>query len=269
MDFRGRFVLVTGASSGLGTDIARYLASAHGANLVLVARRADRLEALKAEIAPKYGVEVVCIAADLTKTADVERVFEESTRDRAIHGVVLNAGVTFFGEALDQSFEAFEAMLSTNVTSVVRLVWRFVPYLQGQADGGGVMLVSSLAGFWPMPFQAAYGGTKAFLNNFGQGLAEELRGTKVSVTVFAPGGIATEMLDSSGISRKFKAGDVGIMDSPECARHAVESFRRRRPVYIPGMLNELNTFFMRFVPRTMGAGIIANMYRGALVKKAP
>ena len=170
MEFRGRYVLVTGASSGLGTDIARHLASAHGANLILVARRADRLEALRVELTEKHKIDAVCIPADLSVAADVERVFDESTRGRSVYGVVLNAGVTHFGEALEQPFEAFEAMLATNLTSVARLTWRFVPYLKAQGQGGGVMLVSSLAGFWPMPFQAAYGGTKAFLNNFGHKL---------------------------------------------------------------------------------------------------
>ena len=105
-------------------------------------------------------------------------------------------------------------MLATNVTSVVALTQRFLKLMVPRGDGA-VMIVSSVAGTVPTTYQAAYSGTKAFLNNYGLAVSEELKGTGVSLTVFVPGGIATEMGERSGTARKFKKGDVGMMDADD------------------------------------------------------
>lgn len=267
LSLRGRWTLVTGASSGLGVELARLVAAEHGGNVVLVARRRDRLEALAKELREAHKVEVHCVGADMTRREDVDRAFEEATAEgRALCAMVLNAGVTYFGRALEQSYEDLLALVQTNVLSNLRFVQRFAPYAQAQQPDAAVMLVSSLAGFSPMPWQAAYGGSKAFLSNFGQALVEELRGKSPSVTVFAPGGIATEMLDTSGIGRKFKAGDLGIMAADKCARIALEGMLRRRALVVPGVLNKVSTVAMRLAPRQFVAGRISALYREALPK---
>ena len=155
MNFTRRRVLVTGASSGLGLEMARQLANRDQADLVLVARRLDRLNELKAELEGSTGIRCQVIAADLSKPQDVDRVFAEATAAGEIYGVILNAGVTHFGKHLDMEWSGFETMLATNVTSVVRLVNLFTPYLIGQGREGGIMLVSSMAGLLPVPFQDA------------------------------------------------------------------------------------------------------------------
>lgn len=267
MDFRGQYVLVTGASSGLGLEMAKDLASRHGANLILVARRRERLEALRDELQASHGTRSVVIAADMTRPDDVERVFREATDGRDVYGVILNAGVTYFGEAFDQPFPSIEAMISTNVTSLVRLTSLFGPYLVARKTGGGILLVSSLAGFTPMPYQAVYGATKAFVTSYGQALAEELGATGVSVSVFAPGGIATEMLENSGLQLKFKPGTAAIMNADHCARLAIDAFRARKPLYVPGGLNKLSTAMMKVAPRQLVVKNVAYIYRGALPRK--
>jgi hypothetical protein len=266
LDFRGRTVLVTGASSGLGKDMARILARDHGANLLLVARRRDALAALCSELSAQHKIKADFLVADLVNPVDVERIFDEATAQHSIYAVILNAGVTYFGQALEQPQASVEALLATNVSSTVRLTSRFVPYLIARQEQGGVLLVSSMAGFTPMPFQAVYGASKAFVTSYGQSLAEEVKATGVTVAVFAPGGIATEMLESSGISRKFKAGDVGIMASDACAREGLEAFRRRRGLHVPGGLNQLTSFVTRLAPRSFVAARVADIYRGALPK---
>jgi uncharacterized protein len=193
MNFNGRRVLITGASSGLGLEMARQLAHREHSDLVLVARRLDRLNELKTELESATGVRCQVIAADLSKPQDVDRVFEEATAAGEVYGVILNAGVTHFGKHFELDWSSFNNMLATNVTSVVRLVNLFTPYLINNGQGGGVMLVSSMAGLLPVPFQSAYAGTKAFITNFSLSLSEELRGELVSVTVFSPGGIDTAM----------------------------------------------------------------------------
>lgn len=266
ISLRGKYTLVTGASSGLGLEMARHVARDHGGHVVLVARRLDRLEALAVELRG-HGVEVVCIQADMTVRADVERTFDEATRGREVHAAILNAGVTYFGHAIDHDLDDFERMLATNVTSVVRLSQGFVRHIVDRSPGGGVMIVSSLAGTIPTTYQAAYSGTKAFLNNYGVAFAQELEGRPVSLTTFVPGGIATEMGEKSGTGRKFRKGDVGMMDADACAIEAIDGLVRRRRFVVPGALNQVNDLLLRFAPRSMAAGIAARIYKGALEAK--
>jgi uncharacterized protein len=263
MEFRDRWVLVTGASSGLGRDMARLLACEHGARLMLVARRGNKLRELARELEASAGTDVRIIEADLSRDADVERVFQEATHLGEVYGVILNAGVTHFGHHADLGHQAFQGMLATNVTSVVRLTSLFAPYLLERGQGGGIMMVGSLAGLTPIPFQSAYSGTKAFLAQFSRALAEELSGKNVSVTLFAPGGIATELTETSGLGLTF-GNSAAVMPSEECARAALEGFRRRRRMAIPGLMNKLSVFLTKVVPEWLSTRVVGGAYRRAL-----
>lgn len=264
MDFRTRWVLITGASSGLGREMARLLAKEHGANLVLVARRAPRLAELKAEIERTAGVSVVTIAADLSVLAEVERVYAEATQGRDIYGVALNAGITHFGEHGELEWEKFQNMLATNVTSVVRLTSLFLPHLLEKNHGGGILLVASMAGLTPVPYQAHYSGTKGFLVNYGRCLYHELRGKNVSITTFVPGGIVTEMT----AGERFVPLRGWLMPVDQAARDAVQGFVRRDYLRVPGLTNRLGTFLLRFVPERIVTAGVARTYRNALAAQA-
>jgi short-subunit dehydrogenase len=266
LSLTGKYTLVTGASSGLGLEMARIIARDHKGHLVLAARRKDRLEALADELRAAHGVDVVCVQADMTSREDVLRTCALATAGRAIHAAILNAGVSYFGPGLDLGFDDFEKMLATNVTSVVYLTQHFLKHQIEVGEGGGAMIVSSVAGTVPTTYQAAYCGTKAFLNNFGLALGEEVAEHGVSLTVFVPGGIATEMGEKSGTGRKFKKGDVGMMDADVCARKAIDGFVARRRFVIPGALNVMNDLLLRFTPRTMASATTKRIYRAALLK---
>ena len=266
LSLQGRYTLVTGASSGLGREMAREIARRHGGHLVLVARRRERLEELAKEI-EGHGAKAVCIAADLSKPEDVERVIAEATTGREVHAAILNAGVTYFGHHLELPWAEQQSILATNVVSVVKLANAFLEHQLVRSPGGGVMVVSSMAGTMPTPFQAFYSGSKAFLNTWGVALAEELRGKEASLTVFAPGGIATEMGEKSGTARKYKKGDVGMMDADVCARAALSAFVRRKRFVIPGALNQLNDLLMKLVPKAAQAAVMAGLFKGAVVPK--
>jgi short-subunit dehydrogenase len=242
--------------------MAKQLVQEHGANVIAVARRRDRLEALAGEL--ENGTSrVLPLVADLAEAGDVARVFSEATALGPVRGVVLNAGVTYYGHALEQDLESFDKLLATNVSALVHLCQRFSRHFVQQKNDGGVLLVSSMAGFAPLPYQAAYAATKAFVTSYGRSLAYELKG-KVNVSVFAPGGIATEMLEISGLDRKFKAGDVGIMSAEECARLALEGFRKRRMLTVPGASNKLMAAGMKLAPNGVLMPAIAKIYEGAL-----
>jgi short-subunit dehydrogenase len=263
MDFRGKWVFVTGASAGLGREFARQLAVDHGANLVISARRLQKLEELKAELEPK-GVQVVCVTGDMSKRDDVDRVIQEATAGRHLYGAVLNAGATHFGHHHHLPWDDFLSMLQLNVTSNVRMATELVAHMKGHRLGGGLMLVSSMSGMMPVPYQSAYSGTKAFLNSFGTALAHELEGHPLSMTVFAPGGIATEM--TSG--ERFSTLRSWLAPVGETARAALKAMKNREHLAVPGFMNQLGMFAFRFVPRKFAMGQLASTYRKALAASA-
>lgn len=260
MNFRGQWVLVTGASSGLGREIARNLARTHGANLVVVARRADRLEELRREAEAETGVRVLCLPADLSDLADVERLIGQIKDGPQIYAAILNAGVTHFGAHHELEWTAFQRMLNTNVTSVVRLATELVPYIERGAPGGGLMFVSSMAGIFPVPYQTAYSGTKAFMVHYACGLCHELQGRDVSITTYAPGGIVTEMTGGERFVplRRF------LMPVEHAAREGLDAFARRQYLHVPGLSNRLGAQFARLLPRRLVDGWVAGAYRKAL-----
>ncbi len=126
------------------------------------------------------------------------------------------------------------------------------------------MLVSSMTSFSPMPYQAVYAGTKAFVTNFGLSLREELRGTGISVTVFCPGGIATEMLDKSGLSRQFSPTDFGVMDATTCAKYAIDAYLSGQDLAVPGIGNWVGSVAQRLMPRGILLRAVERLYRGGL-----
>jgi hypothetical protein len=268
MQFSSRWVMVTGASSGLGLEMARQLARDHKANLALVARRGDRLTALKEELESQHGVSVQTIVADLSRESDVERVFREATSEHDLYGAILNAGITHFGEHTELSWAEFKTMLDTNINAVAHLTHLSIPYLLERKQAGGLMLVSSLTGLMPLPYQAAYSGTKAFMVGFGQSLEYELRGKDISITNFIPGGIDTEMSVGSGLAKHFGPNSPYIQSVEACAADALEAFRRRRHTYVPGWFNRFGMLSGKVLPRALTVGVAMGVeYRKALKKK--
>lgn len=261
MELRGRWVLVTGASSGLGREMAKILAVTHGANLLISARREDRLLELKAELEKSAGVQIDVCVADLSKLEDVDRLIETATKGRALYGAVLNAGITHFGAYAELSWDSFRTMLDTNVIATVRMSTALIPALEAQ--GGGLMIVSSMAGIHPVPFQTHYSGTKAFLVHFGVGLWHELVGRNVSVTVYAPSGVVSEM--TAGES--FTPLRRWLMPVEQAASEGVEAFRTRKYLHISGFVNRVGSVFARILPQRFSTGLVAAQYRSALKKQ--
>jgi uncharacterized protein len=261
MNLKGQWVWVTGASSGLGLELCKQLAKL-GAHLVITARRADRLEALALELRA-LGVEVKVLPADMSRGEDVERIIEVA-KTIPLAAVVLNAGVTHFGHHHELEWATFEAMLRTNVISTTRVTSELVKHFQTTGANVRFVIVTSMAGLMPVPYQAAYSGTKAFLTAFGTALAHELRGSPISVTVFAPGGIATEM--TSGDRFETLRGWLAPVDS--VAREALAALKGRQALYVQGFLNRLGLFSFRFLPRNLVMWQLSIQYRKALAAEA-
>jgi short-subunit dehydrogenase len=150
---------------------------------------------------------------------------------------------------------------------VAQLSKLFGQYFIANQVKGHLLLVSSLASLAPMPYQALYGGTKAFLTNYGQALRQELSAHGIKVGVFLPGGIVTEMGDLSGTSRVASSGDMGMMEANVCARYAVHALRKGCAVNIPGASNQIMAAAMRAVPRQILTPVMARIYKHGVDKR--
>ena len=197
VDYPSQTVIVTGASSGLGAEFARQLAR-RGANLVLVARRADRLQDLAAELTRAHGVTVTTVARDLG-LPDAGRTLRAELESRGIHatGLVNNAGFGTHNAFTDEDPDRLQSMLALNVSALVDLSRAYVGPLT--ATGNGILInVASLLGFQPNPYMSVYGATKAFVLSFTEALWEESHGTGLRVLAVCPGATKTEFYDAAG-----------------------------------------------------------------------
>jgi short-subunit dehydrogenase len=192
-----KIAVITGASSGIGAVYADRLA-ARGYGLVLVARRADRLQALSAKLSKAHGVKVELIEADLTKEQDLARVEAVLSTNAAVRVLVNNAGLARLRPLADSSAEDSLSQIALNVTALTRLTHVVLPAFKAR-NQGVIVNISSVLAVHSMPVSAVYSGTKGFVLNFSRGLQEELAGTGVRVHLVLPASTATEIWDNSGV----------------------------------------------------------------------
>jgi len=241
-----RRALITGASSGLGLELARLFA-ADGHDLVLVARRRDRLEALAAELA-RPGLSIEIVAVDLEDPATPAALIQGLERKGiTIDFLVNNAGFGSQGKFWTLPRERELAMIDVNCRALVELTHRVVPGMIGRGFGR-VLNIASTAAFQPGPYMATYYASKAFVLHFSEALAYELRSTGVTVTAHCPGATATGFAEVAAIghTRLFKAG---VADAAAVARHGYRAMLRGRVVAVAGVLNWIGVVGVRFLPR--------------------
>ena len=198
--------LITGASSGLGEEFAR-LHAAGGGDLILVARREERLRALKAELELRHGIRVYVLAKDLAQPSAPKEVFDEVERlGLRVDYLINNAGLGGQGTLAERSLEADSQLLAVDLLALTALTKLFLPTFV-QRGSGRILLISSIASLVPGPYQATYFAAKAYVTSLGLALGEELRGTGVTATVLLPGGMKTGFeaaakLEGTGLARQ-------------------------------------------------------------------
>jgi short-subunit dehydrogenase len=239
--------LVTGASSGIGRSFALALAD-RGHDLVLVARDQARLDELAAEVKTAYGRSAEVLRADLTDPEHLAAVEARvtSTNEPIIELLVNNAGVGTAGQFATLDVEGEERQIHLNVIAVVRLTHAALPGMIERGHGG-VINVSSVAGYQPTPETATYAATKAFVTSFSEAVHEELQGTGVRLTVLCPGFTRTEFQANAGV----QSSDVPdfLWQTPdEVALAGLEAYDRGRPSVVPGMLNKVAATFSEMMP---------------------
>ena len=239
IDFNGKTALVTGASAGIGREIARLLAREVG-TLVLVARRQDRLDDLASELTgPNPSLRVLVRAVDLNDRAASAKVLDDLDRDGvAIDILINNAGFGGYGFFEDQEWSKIEAMLELNMVSATFLLHRLLPPMVRRGSGA-ILNVGSVAGMVPNPMMATYGATKSYLNFLSEGIRAELAGTGVVVTALCPGPVPTEFQEVAGSTDHNTLPEFLIMTAVECAVQGLEGLRRGHARVIPGPVRAL------------------------------
>ena len=244
-------VLITGASGGIGYELAKLFACDHH-NLVLVARSADKLTQVATEL-QAHNISVKTIALDLATPLASKFLFDQ-LRDTTIDTLVNNAGFGAFGEFAQMPEAEILGQIHLNITALTELTRLFLPSMI-QRRSGRIMNVASTAAFQPGPLMAVYYATKAYVLSFSQAIANELRGSGVTVTCFCPGATHTGFAQRAGTenSRIFK--QFGAMPAERVARDGYRAVMEGKTIAISGAHNWIVAESVRFAPRKVVTAI--------------
>lgn len=248
--------LVTGASSGIGAALARELAR-HGHDLVLSARSIALMEALATELRG-IGAEATVIAADLAQPDGAAKVVAElAARGIEIEVLINNAGLGAFGPFMQTAATRVDEMLRVNIAALTELTQALLPAMLARRRGR-IMLVASTASFLPLPNMAVYAATKAFVRSFGEALAEELKGSGVTVNVLCPGTTATNFFDVAG-NMPTALQSARMMSAEAVAKLGVAGMMRGERVTVAGLANRVLAFAAAHTPHFVSLPAAAKM----------
>jgi short-subunit dehydrogenase len=252
--------LITGASSGIGADLARELAE-RGHGVVLVARRADRLETLAAELRDAHGVRAEALACDLTDPAARDALpGRVANLGLTVDILINNAGYGSAGEFVELDGRSETDMVRLNCEAVVALSHAYAPAMV-ERRAGAILVVASSAGFQPLPRQATYSASKAFALTFAEALSAELGPAGVTVTALCPGPIDTEFAQRAGLEDAFAhLPGFARVSSRDCARAAVEGLAHGKRVVVPGLPIRAIGVAGRLTPRSILLPLMRRFY---------
>lgn len=260
-DYRGKTALITGASSGLGVEFANQLAG-RGANLVLVARRKDRLQAVADAVVLMHKVQVTVIVADLSEVGAAEKLFKALARKKlSVDVLVNNAGFGTFGHFKNEDIEKISEEIRLNISTLVELSRLALPAMLKKNEGV-IVNVASTAAYQPVPYMAVYAATKAFVLSFTEALWGELIGTKVTAIALSPGGTKTEFFE---VASNGKAPDgLGTLQTVEqVITVAMNALDKTTPP--PSVISGASNFVMatsgRLVPRQLLIKIARKLFQ--------
>lgn len=241
--------LVTGASMGIGKELAKLFA-ANGRDLVLVARSEDKLRSLAQELESTYAISAHVISADLAEPTAPAAILEAvESKGLQLDYLVNNAGFGTTGPFAEASLASQRDMIQVNVSALVALTHLALRGMLSRRKGR-ILNIASTAGFQPGPDMAVYYATKAFVLSFSEAVAEEVRRAGVTVTAHCPGATATEFSRTAGNATSFLF-KLGAAPTDRVARHAYRSMMRGKVVAVEGLLNRLAAFSVRFSPRAL------------------
>ena len=254
--------LVTGASSGIGREFGRELAT-HGHNLVLAARTIDRLRELAGGLEQQYGVTAIPIRADLAAPNSAQELYAEVQRRQIdVNILVNNAGFNVYGPFTETNHADELGLLQVNLVALVSLTKLFVPDMVRRGYGR-VLNLGSTGSFAPAPFDSLYAASKAFVLSFSEAIGEELRGTGVTVTTLCPGPTKTEFAERAGMT-DVKIFSGQLTRPQEVASVGYKAMMAGQATVIVGLANRLTVWSMRFSPRS----VVTKVAKGLMSRKA-
>jgi short-subunit dehydrogenase len=250
--------LITGASSGIGRELARIFA-AHGCSLVLVARDWNRLQALAGELRAVFNVDVEIISQDLALEGAAREILKQLERKSiAVDVLVNNAGFDVYGSFHETDLAAEIRMIQVNLVALTELT-KLVLAGMRQRGHGRILNLGSTGSFAPAPLNAVYAATKSYVLSLSLALAEELRGSGVTVTALCPGATRTEFQERAGMTRIRLLG-LGVMSAEAVAMAGYRAVMAGRRVVIPGFVNRLQVLFSKLLP----GALVTRMARSML-----
>jgi len=249
-------LIITGATSGLGQEMALQFA-ARGESILACGRRQERLSDLEKIVGIKG------VSLDLMSD---ESLSQFCSQREIVSGLILNAGITFADKFEAGDFETDAAVIQTNITANVKLLRGLLPALKAgrkQMGQARILIIASLGGLTPLPYQAVYAGSKAFMINFGLSLREELKHDGIKVSVFAPGGIKTEMTDIPAMKKLEK----DLAPVADVAKAAIKAYDKMPALTVPGTQNKLISIAAKLAPKQFISAQAERIYRKALGDK--
>lgn len=252
--------LVTGASSGIGLELARQLAS-KGHDLLLVARNEARLLVLAEELANGHGVRAQVLPMDLSLRDAADHLADEiERRGLAVDVLVNNAGFGLFGRHVETDLADEQQMIDVNITTLTRLTKRLLPAMV-RRQRGRILNVASTAAFQPGPYMAVYYATKAYVLSYSEALSEELGNGGVTVTALCPGPTASGFQDKAAMHDSALVKGKRLPTAAEVAVYGVAALLAGRRVAVPGVANKLMVQSLRITPRCLVTRLVALMSR--------
>lgn len=242
--------LITGASSGIGKELA-YIHAAKGGDLVLIARSEDKLKTLQKELEAKFNVQVLYIAKDLTDNNAAADIYDQlKQKGIQIEYLINNAGFGGLGKFHEREWEQDLSMINLNIVALTALTRKFLPDMVAR-NSGRVLNVSSTAGLMPGPLQAVYYATKAYVNSFSNAIAEELSDTKITVTALQPGATETEFGKISGMDKTVMFKDTA--SARDVAQAGYNAMMNGELDVIAGMSGSMKMLMkiMKLMPKKM------------------
>lgn len=242
--------LVTGASSGIGYEISKVLAE-EGHDLVLVARREERLKQLAHYLEKDYNIVVTVLAADLSQISEIDRIFD-TLHEQGIPVDILvnNAGFGSWGRFISDENNTEVQQVQVNVLATTYLTKKFATDMVRRGLGK-ILNIASLSGFMPWPYMAVYGATKAYIIEFSEALRAELKGTGVSVTVSCPGPTASEFHRVAGTSDVRFLRLMPVLGAAQVARASIAAMHKRKGIVVHGYVNFIYSVLARVLPRRL------------------
>jgi len=247
MDFFMKHIaLITGASTGIGLEIARIFAEQH-IDILIIARDKQKLENIKQLFELEHGIHVHCVPADLSTTDGYTAIIDYVEQHALSIGyVVNNAGFGDYGDFIERDMMKYIEIINLNITALTALTHHFAKLMVSNGYGR-ILNVASTAGFQPDPHFAVYGATKSYVINFSEALHKELENTGVTVTVLSPGATKTEFIERAEMGHS-KLFDKGVMSASEVARVGYEGMMQGKLHVIPGLKDRIMAFFSSITP---------------------